>query len=126
MLLIMNMGHRPFSLKGNELVFSPSPVLQGAFFSDGARDIEFDFLSGKRRVPLAPGSYAFSLFGHTLVIYNNPKKKDTFGEDGVKPVRYTVCYSEDRENVVDSGILGEPYARDLRKLAIETISILLD
>jgi hypothetical protein len=126
MLLIMNMGKRPFSLEGNELVFKPSPVLESPFFSDKARQIDFTFKSGKRRVALAAGSYAFSLFEHTLVIYENPKRHDTFGETGVKPVRYTVSYSEGRENVVDSKILGEPYARDLRKGAIETVSIMLD
>lgn len=126
MLLIMNIGKRPFLLKGGELIFCPTPALEGAFFTDKARDIEFVFKSGRRKVALKAGSYAFSLFEHTLVIFNNPKRKDTFGSDGVKPVQYRVSYAQAKENVVDSAVLGEPYAKDLRAGRIETISITLD
>jgi hypothetical protein len=126
MLLIMNIGKRPFLLKGGELIFCPSPALEGAFFTDKARDIEFDFKSGKRKISLKANSYAFSLFRHTLVIFNNPKRKDTFGPDGVKPAQYRVSYAEGKENVVDSAFLGEPYTKDLRAGLIETISIALD
>jgi hypothetical protein len=126
MLLIMNIGKRPFLLKGGELIFCPSPVLESAFFTDKARDIEFNFKSGKRTVYLEANSYAFSIFASTLVILNNPKKKDTFGPDGVKPVQYKVSYARGKENIVDSALLGEPYAKDLREGRIETISITLD
>jgi hypothetical protein len=126
MLLIMNLGKRPFAFEANELVFSPSPALQGALFTDAPRDIVFNFRSGPRKVKLAAGSYAFSLFEHTLVIYDNPKKEDTFGQAGVKPVRYTVSYKDGRENVVDSAVLGEPYTKDLRSGLVETVRILLD
>lgn len=126
MLLIMNIGKRPFLLKSGELIFCPSPALESAFFTDKARDIEFNFKSGKRNVSLKANSYAFSMFEHTLVIFNNPKKKDTFGPDGAKPVQYRVSYAQAKENVVDSAVLGEPYAKDLRAGRIETISIALD
>lgn len=126
MLLIMNLGRRPFAFESNELVFSPSPALQGALFTDGPRDIEFNFRSGNRKVTLGSGSYAFSLFEHTLVIYENPRREDTFGHSGAKPVRYEVSYKDGKSNTVESAVLGEPYTKDLRSGAIEIIRILLD
>jgi hypothetical protein len=126
MLTVMHMGRRPFAFEDGELVFSPAPALEASFFTAAERDIRFTFRSGARRVGLKAGSYAFSMFERTLVIYENPKGKDTFGPGGVKPVRFTVCYTDGRENRVDSAVLGQPYTKDLRSGRIESITILLD
>lgn len=125
-LLIMNIGVRPFSVtRRGEIIFSPRPVLEGRFFTDKPREIEFRFRSGEKRVSLESGSYAFSLFERTLVVYNNRNREDTFGDNSVKPSRYTIHYADGSRKKVDGPSLGEPYSRDLRAGAIDSVYITL-
>lgn len=126
MLHIMNLGHQPFSVKDGELFFTPSPVLKAEFFNEDERDIEFDLKGGPRRLRLPRKSYAFSLFRNTLVIYENPRMKDTFGKSRVKPVKYRLLYVSGREKDIEAGALGEPFSRDIRSGLVDKITITLE
>jgi hypothetical protein len=124
-LLIMNLGRRPFTVSDSGIVFAPSPVLEGRFFTDRASKISFDSGRGAGAIELEAGSYAFSLFSRTLVVYENPKRMDTFGPGGVKCAGYKLRYRDGREERVDGPALGEPYSKDLRDGSMAVVSIKL-
>ena len=125
MLRIMNLGENPFALKGRNLIFKPEPVLHWMLFTGKEKKIEFPFSGRKRAVTLAKNSYAFSLFGGTLAIYNNPRAKNTFGRGAARPVKFTLRYKNGRESVIKAPYLEEPNSHALREGKIESLSILL-
>ena len=126
MLLMMNLGKEPFSVSGGKVIFKPSPVLEKEFFTKEAKEIEFHFQGGKKRLEMPSGSYGFSLFSNTLVVYKNPRMKDTFGHDSVRVREFKILYQNGKEAKVAGFSLGEPYSRDLRKKLIDRLDITLE
>lgn len=125
MLLLMNLGKKPFGISGGKLVFTPAPVIPARFFTKSDREAIF-YIKGKAKTVSVPkGSYAFNIFGDTIIIYSNPAGRDTFGRNAVRPVRYNVRYKDGRIAEVPQDALCEPFATHLREGKIENISILL-
>jgi hypothetical protein len=125
MLLLMNLGKKPFAISNGRLVFTPSPVIPAKFFTRNDKEAEF-YIKGKaKNVKIPKGSYAFNIFGDAVIIYSNPACRDTFGRNAVKPVRYNVRYKDGRVAEVVHNALCEPFASHLREGKIENISILL-
>lgn len=106
MLLIMNLGKHPFIVRDSKLYFSPSPALEKALFTD-------------------KGYYSFNIFSYTAITYNNPNRKDTFGENCVGVRQYKVRYRNGKVFTINSTQLGEPFSIDLREGKIEKIDALL-
>lgn len=125
MLQIMNLGRAPFSAAGGRLIFKPEPALDRTLFSKEERAIEFRFRRGKRTVDLPKHSYAFSIFKNTLVIYENPAYKNTYGDNCAKPSRFTLYYANGKIKTSGSSSLGPPDSLALREGRIDKVSILL-
>ncbi|NQT21843.1 MAG: hypothetical protein HQ579_00210, partial [Candidatus Omnitrophica bacterium] len=125
-LRVMNLGETPFTLVNGKLSFKPEPVLRKDLFTKNSQNIEFYFKNGKKKVKLPKDSYAFSIFTNTLLIYNNPKKKNTFGKNAVRVLQFTVREISGKESVVEGPYLKEPFASALREGRIDSISSLLD
>ncbi len=124
-LRIMNLGKKPFLFANGKLTFTPKPVLHKMLFTKKEKKIEFEFKSGKKSVKIPKNSYAFSLFINTLVIYENPKMGNTFGANGIRPVRFTARNPRGREKTVNGPCLTEPLSARLREGKIEILSVLL-
>ena len=80
MWLYMNAGAKPFTLgPQNELQLEFKPVLPGWLFSKKAGTINYQSVSGETEtIPLPANSYAFKFLGSILVVYHNPKRRDTY------------------------------------------------
>ena len=66
------------------------------------------------------GNYAFDLLGKTKVVYHNPQKKNTFGENAVKPFRIMF------ENItIDGDTVPAPHAERISNGEIKRIDIYL-
>jgi len=75
MWILMCLGQEPFFLdKDNNLCIRLAPLLKKEFFTKKDTHIIFD---GKK-IKIPSNSFAFKLFSSVLVIYYNPKRKDTF------------------------------------------------
>lgn len=104
MWLHMMTGSKIFKDEG-QLTFTLAPVLRQDYFDEN-------------------NQVAFKLFRRIQVIYTNPKRKSTFGGDGVKPMHYELCYKDGtRSN--HSVVVGEA-ARAIREGRIDQINVLLD
>lgn len=86
MWLHMMTGSKLFSFKG-ELAFELNPILRADYF-DGHNQV------------------SFNLFKNTKVVYHNPKGKNTFGPDSVKPVAYTLIFNNGETLTVEK-IVGD-------------------
>ncbi|NCP83083.1 MAG: hypothetical protein GW826_12410, partial [Rhodoferax sp.] len=113
MVLHMGLGAAPFVVEAGELRFKPQPVLADWLFTSQA--------SGG----FAANSFGFKLFGKTWVVYNNPKRQNTFGQDAVAPVAFELTYAEGTTQTHTGDSLPEPMAGDLRDGKLQNLVITL-
>jgi len=108
MWLIMNAGKNPFFLtERGELNLRLSPVLVGWLFT------KKDF------------TYSFNFLGKILVVYHNPKRKDTFGINSVKINKIVFCDKDGLAVELASDIIPSPFAEQVRARQIKRIDIYL-
>lgn len=100
MWLWMCIGKDPFFVnKKNELTLKFQPILSDWLFTE-------------------EGTFGFNILGNIKVAYHNPKKKNTFGKDGVKPFRIML------DNIsIDGDTIPSPYAEQVRQKKFKRIDI---
>jgi len=114
MWLLMNMGTRPFSLDTQgQLTLTFGPLLPSWLFT---RQAQGEFPAH---------SYSFMLFADTLVVYHNPKLKDTFGAHGVKALKIVLTYPDGRKAAVLGAVLSQGPALDVREGEVSRIDVYL-
>jgi hypothetical protein len=112
MWLIMNMGLKPFALdEQGVLTLSFEPLLPSWLFTNKVQD------------GFPARTYSFKLFSQTLVIYHNPKLKDTFGPQGVKAQKIILTYPNDKKVEITGGVLKGPQALDVREGKLKAINV---
>lgn len=80
------LGSNPFLWQDGQLVFRPQPSLSQDLFSTQAKQVT----AFGHHESLAPDSAACALLGHTLLVYVNPLRRDTFGAQAVTPAQFTL------------------------------------
>jgi hypothetical protein len=124
MWIFMTAGLNPFFMDGKgQLNFRLSPILRSSFFTKKEEKFACSANSGKKRSVILPASsFAFRFLGKILVIYRNPKRKNTYGAGGVKPVSYTLRYKNKKIKTIAADSLKAPYALDIREGRVEKIT----
>ena len=96
-LRILNLGENPFTLTNPQalqdsqtLCFQPKPILPHWLFEKKSRTVSWLCSGEKQETTLPEHHYAFVLFGKTLLVYVNPKQKNTYGKESVSPAIMTV------------------------------------
>jgi len=106
MWLVMNAGKRPFFLNDKgELNLCFVPALAGWLFEAKSK------------------TYSFMFLGNITVTYHNPKRKDTFGAQGVKAKRISFTDATGKQVIIGSDTISAPYAVSIRSRQIKTIDI---
>jgi len=113
MVLHMGLSAKPFQVVEGLLRFAPQPCLADWLFSTQEID------------GFAANSFGFKLFGHTWVVYHNPKRQNTFGTGAVKPVGFELNYTDGRQQGHTGGYLPESLALDLRNGKLTSLVIAL-
>ena len=127
MWLIMCLGRNPFGTddKG-ALYFKPDPAIPGEFFTKDKSSSFFYFTAGPgKRVRFSEGIFAFCVFGKTLAVYHNPKRRDTFGKGAVRPGRIILSRCGKKALRFSGGSVPSPYAEKLRDGFYDRIDIAL-
>ena len=103
--LYMCAGGQPFYLdKQGKLSLEFKPVLPSWLFSR------------KEEGGFPKNSFAFNFLSRTLVVYRNPKRKDTFGKNAAKIQEITVEYLNKTKKTFPSCNLDSPVAEDIRQV----------
>jgi hypothetical protein len=125
--LLMNLGRDPFFLNdAGELCLRFRPALASRLFTKQPASRPCMNISGERVSVRLPGrSYSFLAFGKTLVTYTNPKKKNTFGKNGVRPLRISLFDKNGLLTHIQGSEVCAPYAERVRCGEIERIEVLL-
>src|SRR5699024_3739452 len=97
-------GHKPFASDNQTLSFKLDPKLPDWLFDEN-------------------GVVQFKLFSKIIVTYRNISRRNTYGEDRVKPIRY-ICLLDNNEEIVIEGpvILGS-LAERVRTGSIKSIQV---
>ncbi|MCM3694344.1 cellobiose phosphorylase [Neobacillus niacini] len=103
---LMMMGKQLFGVKKEELTFSLQPILPSWLFDSS-------------------GKVQFTLLGKTEVTYHNPSRRNTFGNDGVKTVKY-VLHMDGEGIEINSHQLQESYSKSVRDGKVERMDVYLD
>ena len=125
--LMMNIGKNPFTLNDRgELVFTFKPALAGWLFTLKKSTVSYWNQNKKcRNIMLPKNIYAFNLFGSTLVVYHNPRRKNTFGKNKSSVKEMHLVYPDKKMVIVNSESLSGPYAQDVRDRKIKRIDVFL-
>lgn len=113
--LLLTAGARPFRLQDGQLVFEPSPALPGDWFTRQPQTVRWK----DRSVLIPKNAFACALLGDILLVYHNPKRKNTYGSSGVRPVQYML----DEQQTIDRQFLTEETAKKIRDRKISRLDI---
>ena len=116
------LGATPFAWEREQLVFRPQPALSRDFFSTTARQAQ---ALGNGAV-LPQNSAACALLGHTLLVYTNPQRLDTFGAHAATPWRFTLHGNDGSVRTVQARQLEGAEAHALRDGAFRRVDVELN
>ncbi|MCG2704705.1 MAG: cellobiose phosphorylase, partial [Candidatus Omnitrophica bacterium] len=113
MWLFMCAGKRPFKVdEKKEVFFELKPVLPAWLFTKEGNRFPKD-------------SFSFSFLGGTLIVYHNPKRRDTFSKNGVKAASYILRKKNGEEVVLKGNVIPSPVALEIRDGLYERIDVAL-
>lgn len=123
---LMAFGQEPFKTEAGELIYAPEPNLTADLFTTEKR-VEKLQLSEKEavEVEIPADAFAYRFLGSTLVIYHNPERENTFGEDGVSPAAYKLIDQDGEVYQREDSVLKGKLAKKVRAGEFKEINIFL-
>ena len=120
-LYTMAMGPKPFDLDhAGHLTFGLEPRLPGWLFTNEKTQLSVD---DQEVVSIGENTFSFHLFGDILVSYHNPLRRDTFGENSVRPAAWKITDFRGNVDVSEGPILGADLALKIRSGRIKRIDV---
>jgi hypothetical protein len=113
----MAVGKTPFRLdEKGRLIMAFEPALPEWLFTQQRSKGRFYFNKNSSSSVIIPkDSFAFAFLGKILVTYHNPKRKNTYGKDKVKP-EWIILKSEGKRDVeLSGGTVPTKYAESIRE-----------
>jgi hypothetical protein len=102
----MMAGQEPFALENGELTLKLAPILPGWLFTTS-------------------GQLTFKFLGRCTITYHNPNRLDTF-TGRISPHKYILHAQDGPTTLIQTAILGPPYAEEVRSGHIKHIDVYLD
>lgn len=103
---MMMVGRDVFAMDDGMLTLKLNPILPAGLFDEAGR-ISFKFL------------------GKAIVTYINPGKRNTYGLNGVKPVKFVLITSQNEVVEIEDSVIGAPFAEAVRKGEVAKIDVYL-
>ncbi|MEC9490976.1 MAG: hypothetical protein UMU04_08490 [Halanaerobiales bacterium] len=121
----MAFGKQPFKYQDGELIYRPEPVLAAELFTEEKRNEKLQLSQNKAvEVEIPAAAFAYRFLGSTLVVYHNPARKNTFGEDKAVISKFKLT-DAGKEFEVEAAELKGKLAQKIRNGEIERIDIFL-
>jgi len=126
-LFYMMMGKKPFALKPDkELIFQLKPALPDWLFTRQTSKSKLYFADKWQEIEFPKNSFSFILFGKILVIYHNPKMKNTFGPEAVSPAKWHITEISGQKYSYQGASLQGEIAHKIRERKISRIEVELN
>ena len=116
MWIIAVAGTEPFRLSaGGTLELALAPRLPGWLFTERAvRRRYHDVKDGWQDIRVPKNAFAFKLLNRALVVYDNPQRRSTYGERGVRPIGYVIGYRDGRRESIAGATVPMPHSEAIR------------
>jgi len=122
--LMMAVGEKPFLIDRNgNLNLSFNPAISNCLFTTKPQTKELWINGKKAKQTFAANTFSFMFLGNVLVTYKNPKMKNTFGANGVKPIAAVIKEINGKITKITGGVFDETIARKVREHKIQSIEI---
>ncbi|MDP8266162.1 MAG: hypothetical protein P9M07_04375 [Candidatus Aceula meridiana] len=121
--LLMNAGLRPFVVDAKgALALQFQPVLKGSFFTTQPTTIRYFNKNQKwQNINFLKDTYAFNFMGSTLVVYHNPKRRDTYK---IKIKEIVLTYLKPKKKIkINAEVIPAPHANAVRDNQVERIDV---
>ncbi|MCD6228075.1 MAG: hypothetical protein J7K17_01165 [Candidatus Omnitrophica bacterium] len=116
--ILMCLGKNPFFVdKNNNFCIKFSPILKGDLFTKRGTTINLDNKVRK----LEPNAFAFKLFSSILVIYYNPKRKNTYSEN-IK-MEKIIIDDGNQKTVLKDSLIKPPLSYKIREAKVREIEV---
>ncbi|MFH1853905.1 MAG: cellobiose phosphorylase [Candidatus Omnitrophota bacterium] len=114
MWVMMNIGQKPFFLNDKgDLTLQFKPALPAWLFTKN------------RKNGFPKNSYAFKFLNKTIVVYHNPRMKNTAGRNSVRTRLIILKYDNGKKIEIKRDLIELPYSQEVRDRKIERIDIYL-
>jgi len=110
---IMTSGFSPFFLENGKLCMKLEPKLQGSMFTEKSCTVNYSTENGNESVDLPADSFLCTFLGSILLVYHNPERKDTFGENAAEISSINLTYKDGKQVSVDGNTISEPHSSDI-------------
>lgn len=123
--MLAAVGRRPFRLDANGLLeFAVEPRLPGWMFTDEPRSVVHRMSDGSESALTVPaGAYACRVLGTVTLVLINPRRGDTFGPGGVRPVAYRLQDRAGTVMTVTAQAVSGPHAEAVRRGEVAQIEV---
>ncbi|NIT60934.1 MAG: hypothetical protein GWN00_33435, partial [Aliifodinibius sp.] len=123
-LVLMVLGPRPFSLDNEgELQLHFRPSLPAWIFTQKAGEIRVYQENNCKKLELPARSFSFMFLGQILITYHNEGLKDTYGDNGAKPVEYRIYKADGNIQSFRTGNLSGTIVNEIRERKVNRIEI---
>ncbi|MFC1709649.1 hypothetical protein ACFL2J_06315 [Candidatus Omnitrophota bacterium] len=120
--LLMNIGSRPFSIDSKgKLNLKFSPILHKDLFTKRKSKAVIN----NKQIVIDKNSYAFNFLGDTWVVYHNPKRKNTYGNNAAKIKRIVLEDRKKNKREINSDLISQDYSHAVRSGNFSRIDIYL-
>ncbi|MBN1766308.1 MAG: hypothetical protein JW860_13695 [Sedimentisphaerales bacterium] len=92
--LLLTVGSNPFYMENDELRFRLNPTLPGEWFTKEPKAITWR----EQHIDIPENTFTCAFLGEILLIYHNPSRANTFGDQAVRPARYSLDGQEKIQN----------------------------
>jgi hypothetical protein len=118
MWILMCLGKRPFFVnERNQLYLRLSPILKAEFFTRKPTHLN---INGEKKI-LPSNTFAFKLFSSVLVVYLNPKRKDTYSKE-IRIERIEI-YEGHKKTILRQPLIPPPLSYKIREAEVDQINI---
>ncbi len=119
-MTLASAGRSPFKLEKGRVYLEFSPLLKASLFTKKEERVSLFFDGVKKNKVIPKNSFCFKFLSDTLVIYRNPKRKDTY-LDGMKVSRIKIRYKSGEEKEIYSSKVFSPDSLRIRNREAEVI-----
>lgn len=126
MLIFISFGKTPFTYNDGNLTFSLKPILPERLFTKEDESFTLYSTDGPERiVETSKNSYTTLFLGKTIVTYNNPLRKSTFGENCTKIQEYKLTSFSNESTVIKGSEIHGEWAHKVRNCEFVNIEVFL-
>jgi len=125
---LMVAGPNPFQVsESGELRLALQPRIPSWLFTKRGKTRRYhDPVEGLEELKIAKNRFAFKFLGSCLVIYKNPKRRNTFGKKGCRPTAYVIKYRDKRrEEIIKGEFISGPAAQAVRDGEVKQLEVVL-